>query len=81
VRSPRVRWGVDGTGGIGRRTVGDLRLCESPEVGAVYIGTSHSTQFSYAREALLAAMEQIRDRLADERDQRQQQPTKETARA
>ena len=30
-----VRWGIAGTGGIGRRTVGDLRLCESAEVVAV----------------------------------------------
>jgi predicted dehydrogenase len=30
-----VRWGVVGTGGIARRTVGDLRLCEGAEVVAV----------------------------------------------
>ncbi|HEX7834975.1 MAG TPA: Gfo/Idh/MocA family oxidoreductase [Pseudolysinimonas sp.] len=83
-----VRWGVVGTGGIGRRTVGDLRLCDtarvvavasrsqdsadafasewelpfafgdfddlcaSPDVDAVYIGTPHSTHYSYARRAL-----------------------------
>ena len=33
--SARIRWGIVGTGGIGRRTVGDLRLCESAEVVAV----------------------------------------------
>ena len=88
--STRIRWAVVGTGGISRRTVGDLRLCETAEVvavvsreqekadafaaelgldrafgsyaamcasadvDAVYIGTPHSTHFSYAREALLA---------------------------
>ena len=31
----RVRWAVVGTGGIGRRTVADLRLCDSAEVVAV----------------------------------------------
>jgi hypothetical protein len=128
VSSPRVRWGVVGTGGIGRRTVGDLRLCESAEVVAVasreqqradafaadlvlphafgsYSATfpregagylpmfravnerilageiEHPTHPVTATVDVLAAMEQIRDRLADERDQRQQQPTKETARA
>jgi len=35
VSSPTVRWGLAGTGGISRRTVGDLRLCESAEVVAV----------------------------------------------
>jgi predicted dehydrogenase len=85
-----VRWAIVGTGGIGRRTVGDLRLCEtaevvavasrnqatadefaadwgithahgdyrelcaSPDVDAVYIGTPHSTHFSYAQQALTA---------------------------
>jgi predicted dehydrogenase len=33
--STRIRWAVVGTGGISRRTVGDLRLCESAEVVAV----------------------------------------------
>ncbi|MGY1810271.1 Gfo/Idh/MocA family protein [Blastococcus sp. SYSU D00669] len=33
--SNQVRWGLVGTGGIGRRTVGDLRLCETAEVVAV----------------------------------------------
>ena len=33
--STKVRWGIVGTGGIGRRTVGDLRLCESAEVVAI----------------------------------------------
>ena len=33
--SRKVRWGVVGTGGIGRRTVGDLGLCETAEVVAV----------------------------------------------
>jgi len=83
-----VRWGVVGTGGIGKRTVGDLRLCEntrvvavasrlretaeafsqewdiplafgqfdlmcqSSEVDAIYIGTPHTTHFSYAKRAL-----------------------------
>ncbi len=86
----KVRWAVVGTGGIARRTVGDLRLCDTAEVvavgsrardtaaafakewnlplafddhaalcassdiDAVYIGTPHSTHFSYARQALLA---------------------------
>ena len=31
----RVRWAVVGTGGIGRRTAGDLRHCESAEIVAV----------------------------------------------
>lgn len=31
----KVRWGVVGTGGISRRTVADLRLCERSEVTAV----------------------------------------------
>ncbi len=31
----RVRWAVVGTGGIGRRTVGDLRLCDTAEVVGV----------------------------------------------
>lgn len=31
----RVRWAIVGTGGIARRTVGDLRLCENAEVVAV----------------------------------------------
>jgi predicted dehydrogenase len=33
--STRIRWGVVGTGGISRRTIGDLRLCETAEVVAV----------------------------------------------
>lgn len=31
----RVRWALVGTGGIGRRTLGDLRLCDTAEVVAV----------------------------------------------
>ena len=31
----RVRWAVVGTGGIARRTIGDLRLCENADVVAV----------------------------------------------
>lgn len=31
----KVRWAVVGTGGIGKRTVGDLRLCEDAEVVAI----------------------------------------------
>ncbi|MEK8026887.1 Gfo/Idh/MocA family protein [Pseudaquabacterium rugosum] len=86
----RLRWAVVGSGGIARRTVGDLRqcaqaevvaicsrsaeraaafaqaeglplafgdydrLCASPEVDAVYIGTPHSTHFALARQALQA---------------------------
>lgn len=86
----KVRWGLVGTGGIGRRTVGDLRLCpdaeitaicsrnqasadafaaewqiesaysdfdlmcSSDKVDAIYIGTPHSTHFSYAKRALEA---------------------------
>ncbi|MFD0668334.1 Gfo/Idh/MocA family protein [Ramlibacter sp. MAHUQ-53] len=31
----KVRWAVVGSGGIGRRTVGDLRLCKNAEVVAI----------------------------------------------
>jgi predicted dehydrogenase len=31
----RVRWALVGTGGIGRRTLGDLRLCDTAEVVAI----------------------------------------------
>ena len=31
----KVRWAVVGTGGIARRTIGDLRLCENADVVAV----------------------------------------------
>ncbi len=31
----KIRWAIVGTGGIGRRTVGDLRLCDTAEVVAV----------------------------------------------
>lgn len=35
MNSTKVRWAVVGTGGIGRRTVGDLRLCDTADVVAV----------------------------------------------
>ena len=34
-KGPTVRWAVVGSGGIGKRTVGDLRLCADAEVVAV----------------------------------------------
>src|SRR5262245_37921431 len=35
MKTGKVRWAIVGTGGIGRRTVGDLRHCDSAEVVAV----------------------------------------------
>jgi len=35
MKTGKLRWAIVGTGGIGRRTVGDLRLCDTAEVVAV----------------------------------------------
>lgn len=40
----KVRWAVVGTGGIGKRTVGDLRLCPDAEVVAVCSRARHTAQ-------------------------------------
>jgi len=49
----KVRWAVVGSGGIGRRTVGDLRLCDDAEVVAI-ASRSRATADAFAREHGLA---------------------------
>jgi predicted dehydrogenase len=49
----KVRWAVVGTGGIGKRTVGDLRLCPDAEVVAVCSRARHAAQ-AFAQEHGLA---------------------------
>ena len=47
--SSKVRWAIVGTGGIGRRTVGDLRLCDMAEVVAVG-SRARDTAAAFARD-------------------------------
>jgi len=46
--SGKLRWAIVGTGGIGRRTVGDLRLCDTADVVAV-ASRSRATADEFAR--------------------------------
>jgi predicted dehydrogenase len=45
----QVRWAIVGTGGIGRRTVGDLRLCDTARITAVASRT-HDAAAAFAAE-------------------------------
>jgi predicted dehydrogenase len=63
----KVRWAVVGTGGIARRTVGDLRLCDTAEVVAV-ASRSRSTALEFAQGNGLALAFDDFDALCASRD-------------
>lgn len=64
----KVRWAVVGSGGIGKRTVGDLRLCDNAEVVAIgsrsratadAFAQAHNLPLAFDDHALLCASPEI----------------------
>ncbi len=68
MRNGKVRWAVVGSGGIGKRTVGDLRLCDNAEVVAIgsraresadAFAQAHGLPLAFDDHALLCASPDI----------------------